>query len=160
MQPLTLDLEGLHEFQQNRAPYLMIDCATAVIPGKSALGYKNLTDSEWFFAVHFPGDPNMPGMLQIEAMVQLSALIVLTLEGNKGKPAYLLSATNLKFARKVIPGDRLDFVCELRSFNRGIGDFSGKGTVDGALACSADFKLVLPHILSQYKVVPSVGKPA
>ena len=52
------------------------------------------------FKVHWPGDPNMPGMLQTEAMVQMAALSILTLPGNKGKVAYLASANNLKFSKK------------------------------------------------------------
>ena len=85
MESLILDKRGIHEYQQNRHPYLLIDFAEEVIPGVSAKGYKDLTLNDWFFKVHFPGDPNMPGMLQIEALVQMCALIVLTLPGNKGK---------------------------------------------------------------------------
>ena len=52
----------------------MIDYATEVIPGESSKGYKDLNKDEWFFKVHWPNDPNMPGMLQVEALVQMSAL--------------------------------------------------------------------------------------
>jgi 3-hydroxyacyl-[acyl-carrier-protein] dehydratase len=52
----------------------MIDYATEIIPGVSAKGYKDFKNDEWFFKVHWPNDPNMPGMLQIEALVQMSAL--------------------------------------------------------------------------------------
>ena len=85
MKKLVLDKNQILDYQQNRDPYLMIDYASEVIPGESAKGYKNLIKDEWFFKVHWPKDPNMPGMLQIEAMVQLSALSILTLPGNKGK---------------------------------------------------------------------------
>ena len=74
MNTISLDKSGIHEYQQNRAPYLMIDYATEVIPGVSAKGYKDLKDDEWFFKVHWKNDPNMPGMLQIESLVQMSAL--------------------------------------------------------------------------------------
>lgn len=148
---LRLDLDGLLEYQKNRPPYLMIDCAEEVIPGVSAKGYKQLTEKDWFFECHFPGDPNMPGMLQIEAMIQLSALMVLTLPGNKGKVAYVTSATNLKFLRKILPGDRLDIEAKLLSWKRGIGQCAAKGMVNGKLVCQADFTYVLPHILDSYK---------
>ena len=78
MKKLQLDKNGIYEYQQNREPYLMIDFATEIIPGKSAKGYKDLSKDEWFFKVHWPNDPNMPGMLQIEALVQMSALSILT----------------------------------------------------------------------------------
>ena len=110
MQSMKLDIKGILEYQQNRYPYLLVDIVEEVIPGVSAKGYKNLSINDWFFDCHFPGDPNMPGMLQIEAMVQLSALTILTLDGNKGKVAYLSSASNLKWFRKVVPGDRLIWI--------------------------------------------------
>ena len=152
MRKLHLDLNGLHEYQQNRYPYLLIDVAEEVVPGKSAKGYMNLTDDDWWFEVHFPGDPNMPGALQIEAMVQLGALMVTTLPGNKGKVVYLISANNLKLMKKILPGDRLDIETELLSWKRGMGKCSGVGYVKGEKVCSIDFNIVMPHILEEYKV--------
>ena len=101
---LTLNKKEIENYQQNRDPYLMIDHATEVIPGVSSAGYKKLTKKEWFFKVHWPSDPNMPGMLQVEAMVQMSSLAILTLPGNKGKILYLVNATNLKFKKKLYLG--------------------------------------------------------
>ena len=98
---MKLDKKKILEYQQNRSPYLMIDFVEEVIPGKSARGYKDLNDDEWFFKVHWPNDPNMPGMLQIEALVQMSALSILTLPNNKGKIMYLTGANNLKFIKKL-----------------------------------------------------------
>ena len=95
MTKLVLDKKKIFEYQQNRDPYLMIDYATEVIPGESSKGYKDLKNNEWFFKVHWPKDPNMPGMLQVEAIVQMSSLAILTLPGNKGKLMYLTSANNL-----------------------------------------------------------------
>jgi len=152
---IRLDLEGLLEYQKNRHPYLLVDVAEEVIPGVSAKGYKQLTPDDWFFKCHFPGDPNMPGMMQIEAMVQLCALTVLTLPGNKGKIAYLTSANNIKWKRKILPGDRFDMDTKLHSWKRGIGICSGSGSVNGELACQADFSIVLPDILQQFQVAPS-----
>ena len=62
---ISLSKEQILDYQQNRDPYLMIDCATEILPGESAKGYKDLSKDEWFFKVHWPNDPNMPGMLQI-----------------------------------------------------------------------------------------------
>ena len=152
MRKFHLDLKGLHEYQQNRYPYLLIDVAEEIIPGKSAKGYKDLTVDDWWFEVHFPGDPNMPGALQIEAMVQLGALMVTTLPGNKGKVVYLISANNLKLMKKILPGDRLDIETELLSWKRGMGKCFGAGYVNGEKVCSIDFNIVMPHILEEYKV--------
>lgn len=148
---IALDLPGLLEFQRNRPPYLLFDMADEIVPGVSAKGHKQLKPDEWFFECHFPGDPNMPGMLQMEAMVQLTALALFTMPGNKGKVGYIVAATNLKFLRKVLPGDRLDLEGTIHSFKRGIAQCSGKGFVNGQPACQAEFTLALPHILEQFK---------
>ena len=97
---IVLDKNGIYEYQQNREPYLMIDYASEVIPGVSAKGYKDFKNDEWFFKVHWKNDPNVPGMLQIESLVQMSALSILSLPGNKGKVVYLISADKLKFIKK------------------------------------------------------------
>ena len=151
MKAINLDINLIQEYQRNSFPYLFMDFAK-VIPGKSAEGYRDLTEKDFFFKVHFPGDPNMPGMLQIEALLQLAALTVLTLPGNKGKVMYLTSAKNIKLSRKILQGERLDMETELISFRRGIAKCSGKGSVKGQLACKAEFTLVLPDTLKEYKV--------
>lgn len=149
---LYLDTHAVHEYQRNRYPFLMIDIASEVIPGVSAKGYKNLTINDWFFDCHFKGDPTMPGMLQIEAIVQMCALTILTLPGNKGKIAYISSAKNLVFKKKVLPGHRLDIDTRLHSWKRGVGLCSGTGSINGELACSAEFTLVLPDVLTEYRI--------
>ena len=78
METLNLDKKKILEYQQNKDPYLFVDCATEIIPGKSAKGYKKFNESEWYFKVHWPSDPNVPGMLQIEALVQMSSLTIVT----------------------------------------------------------------------------------
>ncbi len=148
----SLNKEQIHEYQKNRHPYLMIDYVTDFIPGEKAIGYKNLNNDEWFFKVHWPEDPNMPGMLQIEALVQMASMSILTLPGNKGKIMYLISANNLKFIKKIIPGERLDIETRVISFKRGIANFEGHGFVDKKLACKADFNLILPEEIKKYNL--------
>ena len=149
---IKLDKNQILEYQKNRDPYLMIDCASEVIPGKSAFGYKDLSQNEWFFKVHWENDPNMPGMLQIEALVQMCALSILTLEGNKGKVVYLTSANKLKFYKKIIPDCRLYLKTELLLFSRGIGKGFGQGLIDDNVVCEAEFNLVPPNELEKYLV--------
>jgi len=152
METMHLNHEGLIEYQKNRPPYLMIDEAIEIVPGAIAKSYKQLTDNEWFFACHFPGDPNMPGMLQIEALMQTAALAVVTLPGNKGRICYLTSADKLKFRRKLVPGDRLDIETRLLSFKRGVGKAFGSGSVNGEFACEAELHFVVPEILSEFRL--------
>ena len=151
MSGFKLDLKGILEYQQNRQPYLMIDYVEEVIPGRSAKGYKDLKD-EWFFKVHWPKDPNMPGMLQIEALVQMCALSILTMPGNKGKVMYLTSANNMKFIKKITPGDRFYIETKIKSFKRGLAICEGEGFFKKQLACKAEFNLILPDEIKKYNL--------
>ena len=148
----SLNKEEILSYQQNRDPYLMIDRATEVVPGVSSNGYKILNHDEWFFKVHWPTDPNMPGMLQIESLVQMCALSILTLPGNKGKVLYLVSANKLQFKKKIIPNSRLELNTKIKSFNRGLALCEGEGFVDKEKACSAEFTLILPEIIKSYNI--------
>ena len=149
---MKLDKKKILEYQQNRSPYLMIDFVEKIVPGKSAIGYKDLKEDEWFFKVHWPGDPNMPGMLQIESLVQMCALSILCLPGNKGKVMYLTSANNLKFIKKILPGSRLYIETKVRSFKRGLAICEGVGLVEKKIVCKAEFNLILPEEIKKYNL--------
>ena len=152
MKIFSLDKQGIYEYQQNREPYLLIDYASEIIPGVSAKGYKDLKNDEWFFKVHWPSDPNMPGMLQIEALVQMCALSILSLPGNKGKVVYLTSANNIKFIKKIIPNCRLYIETKIKSFKRGLAICEGVGLVEKNLVCKAEFSLILPDEIKKYNL--------
>ena len=152
---MYLDHKDILEFQKNRFPYLMIDTVENVVPGKSSKGFKNLTANDWFFKCHFPGDPNMPGLLQVEAIVQIAALAILTISGNKGKIMYLSRLTDTKFKKKVIIGDRLDLYAEVISYKRGIAKYYGTGTVKEKKVCEASFELVLADEVNKFKIKQS-----
>ena len=149
---MKLNKEQIFEYQQNRPPYLMIDFAEEVVPGKSAKGYKDFKEDEWFFKVHWPRDPNVPGMLQIEALVQMSALSILSLPGNKGKIMYLTSANNIKFIKKIIPNKRLYIETKIKSFKRGLAICEGLGLIEKQIACKAEFNLILPEEIKKYNL--------
>jgi len=149
---MKLNKEQILEYQQNRPPYLMIDFAEEVIPGKSAKGYKDFKEDEWFFKVHWPRDPNVPGMLQIEALVQMSALSILSLPGNKGKVMYLTSANNIKFIKKIIPNKRLYIETKIKNFKRGLAICEGLGLIEKQIACKAEFNLILPEEIKKYNL--------
>ncbi len=149
---MKLDKKKILEYQQNRSPYLMIDFVEKIVPGKSAIGYKDLKEDEWFFKVHWPGDPNMPGMLQIESLVQMCALSILCLPGNKGKVMYLTSANNLKFIKKILPGNRLYIETKVKSFKRGLAICEGVGLVEKKIVCKAEFNLILPEEIKKYNL--------
>ena len=149
----SLNAIELQEYQPNRYPFLMIDVVEWVVPGKSARGYKNLTQNEWYFPQHFPGHPNMPGALQLEALAQMLTVAVTTQEGLKGKVTHALSHT-VRFRKEVVPGDRLEIETEIVSWSRGICKGRGVGRTNGDVACEADMTITIPDILEQFLPKP------
>ena len=144
---MELDKKKILEFQQNREPYLFIDYVHQIEPGKFANGYFDLKKDNLFLKVHWPGDENMPGMLQVEAMVQLAALAILTLPGNKGKLMYLLSADKIRLTKKVTPDNRLYMNTIIHSYKRGIANCSAQATIKNETVSKAEFKIILKDIL-------------
>ena len=145
---MKLSKKEIIKIQKNRDPYLLIDYATKIVPGKSVEGFKILKKNEWFFKVHWPGDPNMPGMLQVEALVQMSSLIIFTLPKMSGKTLYLADSNNIKFIKKIIPGDKFKIVSKLVSSSRGLYKFEAQGYIKKKIACKASFTLILPNFLN------------
>ncbi len=147
---LTLDKEKILFYQKNREPFLMIDYADEVSPGKFANGYKKLLDNEWFFKVHWPDDPNMPGALQQESLTQMGALSLLTMDGNEGEIVYVISADNIRYKRKIVPGDKLVIKTQVKKFKGGIADIMAKSFVNNKEACSGEFRLILAKNLIKF----------
>ena len=127
----------------------MLDIVEEVVPGKYARGYKNLTWNEWYFPNHFPGNPNMPGALQLEAMAQLLTVAITTLPGLKGSVTHAISH-KVSFHREILPGDRLDMLATVKSWNRGIAKGNAIGTVNGVRACKAEMTITIPEILQEF----------
>jgi 3-hydroxyacyl-[acyl-carrier-protein] dehydratase len=146
---MKLGPSELLEYQPNRYPFLMIDVVEEVVPGEYARGFKNLTWNEWYFPLHFPGNPNLPGALQLEALAQLLTVAITTLPGLQGKVTHALSHT-VRFKREVIPGDRFDMVIHVESWSRGIARGQGVASVNGEIACEASMKITIPEILEEH----------
>lgn len=149
LKPIKLGPVELLEYQPNRYPFLMIDDVNECIPGQYAKGHKNLTWNEWYFPVHFPGGPNLPGALQLEAMAQMLTVALTTSDGLKGKVTHALEH-RVKFRKELIPGMRLDITAEIKSWRRGICKGNGSITVNGDLCCSADMLITIPEILTEF----------
>ena len=145
----SLDSVQLLDYQPNRYPFLMIDHVTEVIPGKSAIGYKNLTMNEWFFPIHFPNNPNLPGALHLEALAQMLTVAITTLPGNKGKITHAISH-KVKFKKEVLPGKKLILKTKVLSWKRGICEGTGIGLVDNEVTCEAEMKITIPEMLEKY----------
>lgn len=138
-----LTTEQIMEIIPHRHPFLLIDTIEELIPGVKATGYKCVTYNEPFFAGHFPKEPVMPGVLQIEACAQVGAVAILSLENNKGKTAYFGAVNNAKFKRKVVPGDRLKLECEIIKQKGPIGVGKAVAYVGDEIALTAELTFVV-----------------
>jgi len=147
--PFSLDSHQLQEYQPNRYPFLMIDRVTEVSPGYYSIGFKNLTNNEWYFPKHFSDNPNMPGALQLEAMAQMLTVVITTLPDLKGSVTHALEH-RVRFFQEVRPGDRLDIHAKLNSWRRGIGKGTAVCTVDGTKVSSAEMTITIPEIFTSY----------
>ena len=127
----------------HRDPFLLIDEILEIEPGKRIRGVKHVSEEEYYFKGHFPGNPIMPGVLQVETIAQAGAVAVLILPENKGKLVLFAGIDKARFKRMVKPGDELIIEVEIESFRRNIGKGKGRATVDGKLACAADIMFAL-----------------
>jgi 3-hydroxyacyl-[acyl-carrier-protein] dehydratase len=146
----SMDCMEIQKYQMNRYPYLFLDQVTEIQPGKYAKGFKNYTVNEWFFPVHYPTMPNVPGLLQLEALSHLAILTFLTLPGNQGMITNSLRVNNVKFLSRVVPGQKFMMEAQLHSWKRGIAKCSTQGYVDEEEVSSADWVFTIPSILDKY----------
>lgn len=138
-----LGIKEIQEIIPHRHPFLLIDCIEELEPGVSAVGYKSVTYNEPFFAGHFPQEPVMPGVLIIEALAQVGAVAILSMEQNKGKVAYFGGINSAKFKNKVIPGCRLKLECEIIKQKGPVGIGKATATVDGKVAALAELTFMV-----------------
>ena len=136
--PPLMDVKQIANILPHRYPFALLD-RIFHLDELSVAGIKNVTLNEPFFMGHFPGNPVMPGVLQIEAMAQTGGILVLsTVPDPENYWAYLLSIDDCRFRRMVVPGDTIIFKCELlRPIRRGIAKMKGEAYVAGKLVCEA-----------------------
>jgi len=112
-------------------------------PGRRAVGIKNVTAGEPFFQGHFPGNPIMPGVLILEALAQVGACTILSLDEYRGRIAYFAGIDGVKFRRMVLPGDSLRLEVELIKMTGRFGKASGRALVEGELVAEGEFMFAL-----------------
>ncbi len=130
----------------HRYPFLLIDRVTKIKEGTYGEGIKNVTMNEPFFQGHFPGYPVMPGVLIVEALAQLGAVVLLSCEEHKGKTAFFAGIDKLRFRRQVVPGDQLKMEVEIIKIKGPIGKGRVKATVDGQLAVEGEVMFALQKV--------------
>lgn len=130
--------QELQTIIKHRYPFLLVDRILEVEEGKRAVGVKNVTANENFFNGHFPNYPVMPGVLIVEALAQVSAVAMLTKEGNQGRLGLLAGIDKCRFKQQVKPGDQLRLEVEITRSKGLIGKGKGIATVDGELVCETE----------------------
>ena len=139
----TFDIREIQQILPHRYPFLFVDRVLELEGDKRAVGIKNLSFNEQFFQGHWPGQPVMPGALQIEAMAQLAGFLLLRKYNGGKKRAFLFSVDKAKFRRPVVPGDRLVLEAESLRFKHRIAHIATKASVDGEIAAEAEIKFII-----------------
>ena len=141
----SADIELIQRILPHRYPFLMVDRVIDIDGTQSGTGIKNVTMNEPQFTGHFPGTPVFPGVLMVEAMAQTSAVIAavgLDL-ADKDLMVYFMGMDNVKFRRKVGPGDTLMMKIETLRGGGKVWKFKGEASVDGELACECEFTAMM-----------------
>ena len=141
----TADIELIQRIIPHRYPFLLVDRVVEIDGTKTAVGIKNVTMNEPQFTGHFPGMPVMPGVLMVEAMAQTAAVMVgvgMDL-ADKNFGVYFMAIDNVKFRRKVGPGDTLRMAVETIRGGGKVWKFKGNATVEGELACECEFTAMM-----------------
>lgn len=133
-----VDLQKIKKVIAHRFPFLLVDKILEVEEGKRAVGIKNVTGNEEFFNGHFPHYPVMPGVLIVEALAQVSAVVMLTTEGNQGRLGLLAGIDHCRFKQQVKPGEQLRLEVEIIRVKGHIGKGKGIATVDGEIVCETE----------------------
>jgi 3-hydroxyacyl-[acyl-carrier-protein] dehydratase len=139
-----LDLAQIKKMIPHRYPFLFVD-KVIDIRENGLTGVKNVSANEAFFQGHFPDYPVMPGVLQIEALAQASALLVIHKYHLENKPIYFMSIDKVKFRSQVVPGDVLRLEIELIRFGGKISKCKGRALVEGRIATEAEMTAMIDY---------------
>ncbi len=139
MAEVNIGIKEIMDTIPHRYPFLLVDKIVELEEGVKAKGIKNVTMNEPFFQGHFPNEPVMPGVLILEALAQVGAYTVLSMEENKGKIAFFGAMDKVKFRKKVVPGDTLELEMNLVKLKRNAGIGEGKAYVNNKVVAEGTF---------------------
>jgi len=134
----TLDSQEILKILPHRYPFMLVDRILECDDEKRIVGLKNLTFNELFFQGHFPGQPVMPGVLQMEAMAQVAGILLNRMFGGEGKISYFAAIDNARFRRPVVPGDQLRMEIDVIKAKPRLSKVHAKAFVEDQLVSEAD----------------------
>lgn len=140
-----MDITQIQETIPHRYPFLLVDRILEIEEGVRAVGLKNVTINEPFFAGHFPGYPVMPGVLIAEALAQVAAVAMLRSEGNRGKIGLLAGINEFRFRDQVKPGDTLILEMEITRMKGTIGKGRGVAKVGEKVVAEGELMFALAN---------------
>ncbi|MEQ1589722.1 MAG: 3-hydroxyacyl-ACP dehydratase FabZ [Gallionella sp.] len=146
---IQMNIHEILECLPHRYPFLLVDRVLSLDPGKEIVALKNVTINEPFFPGHYPHHPVMPGVLIIEAMAQVAALLVFKsgeVKQDGNSVYYFAGIDGARFKRPVTAGDQLIFKVSLTRSMRGIFKFSAIAEVDGQLAAEAELMCAMKTV--------------
>jgi len=134
-----MQIEDIKKILPHRYPFLLVDRVLETTDEKIT-ALKNVTANEEFFNGHFPGKPIMPGVLQVEALAQAGAILLMTqkVEDAENSIMVFTGIKNAKFRRQVVPGDQLKLEVTVGQMRRNFATMTGVATVDGEIACELE----------------------
>jgi 3-hydroxyacyl-[acyl-carrier-protein] dehydratase len=140
----TFSIEEIQQLLPHRYPFLLVDRIIDYLPGKQAVGLKNVTFNEPYFQGHFPGRSLMPGVLIVEAMAQVGGIVMTQMPNSAGGLFVFAGIDKVRFRRQVVPGDQLVMTVELLWVKqRRFGKMQGRAEVDGQLAAEGELMFSL-----------------
>ena len=135
----VMNVNDILNILPHRYPFMLVDRIIEMdVEEQRIVGYKNLTFNEPFFQGHFPNEPIMPGVMQLEAMAQVAGILLNKVGGKEGQIAYFMSIDKAKFRRKVVPGDTLRMVIQVTRMRSRMATVAGRAYVGDELASEAE----------------------